>query len=263
MHWAKKKYVPAFLACALCLLAACGGANNNAVSTLFIHKYGTALSEDDWDNRGGNGKVVAVYKDGVTVTENYIDHLLEGKTTSTFPHSSVIAKEENYRQGNLLSETLHFTTGIPKEKREFISKEVCHLTTWFDNGNPKSIEKFLNNSLLEGEYYNLSNEVESRVENGIGVKNNRNTYGEFISKIDFKNGHQVLTTTYYSNNDPKVVTPYQNDKVHGIKKFYAINGVPERFEEWKKRCSTRNDYCFQRRATAQQPTICCWLKKWP
>lgn len=233
MHRVNKKYFPAFLVCALCLLSACGGSKNNTVSTLFIHKYGTALSENDWDSRGGNGQIVTMCKDGVTITENYVDHLLEGKTTYSFPHSSVVDKEKVFRQGHLLSETLHFTTGIPKEKTEFISNKERHLTTWFDNGNPKSIEKFINSALQEGEYYNTSNEIESRVENGAGTKIVRNTYGEFISKIEFNNGQKTLMTTYYSNNDPKVVTPYQNDQVHGIKKYFAINGVPERFEEWK------------------------------
>ena len=90
MHRFNKKYLPAIFASALCLLAACGGSNNNAVSTLFIHKYGTALSENDWDSRGGNGQIVTLCKNGVTITENYADHLLEGKTTYSFPHSSVV-----------------------------------------------------------------------------------------------------------------------------------------------------------------------------
>lgn len=229
-----KKYLPALFGCALCFLAACGGPKSNAVSTLFIHKYGTALSEKDWQERGGNGQVVTICKDGTTTTENYVDNLLEGKTTYTFPHSSVVAKEEQYRQGHLLSETLHFSSGIPKQKLEFVSDTNCLLTTWFDSGNPKSIEKYFKDELLEGEYYNTSNEIESRVENGRGVKIDRNVYGEFLSKIEYENGQRVLMTTYHSNGDPKVITPYQNKQVHGIKKFFAINGVPERFEEWQK-----------------------------
>lgn len=228
-----KRHLLSFFGCSLLLLTSCG-TPSNTVSTVFIHKYGAALNEDDWVARGGNGQIVTTCKDGTTVTENYVDHLLEGKTIYSFPHSSVAAKEEQYRQGHLLSETINFTSGNPRQKMEFISDSVCHMTTWFENGNPRSIEKFIHKKLDEGEYYNTSNEIESKVESRRGTKIHRNTYGEFVSKIQYDNGLKSLETTYHANGDPKEIVPYKNSKVHGIKKFYSINGVPLRFEEWQQ-----------------------------
>ncbi len=228
----QKKYYPAIVAFALCLLTACGNPNNNAISTVFIHKYGAAITEDDWANRGGNGQVVTTYKDGTTITENYVANLLEGKTTFSFPHSSVIAKEENYSRGHLLSETLHFTSGVPKQKTEYISDAEQHVTTWFQNGNPRSFEKIVDSLLQEGEYYTSSNDLESKIRAGVGTKIERNTYGEFLSKIEYKDGEKQLMTTYHSNGDPKAIIPYRSGQVHGVKKLFYINGIPERFEEW-------------------------------
>ncbi len=227
-----KKYFPAFVALTLCLLTACGNPNNNAISTLFIHKYGATLTEDDWTSRGGNGQVVTTCKDGVTITENYIENALEGKTIYSFPHSGVTAKEESYRQGHLLSETLHFNSGVPKQKTEFISDGECHQTTWFENGNPRSFEKIIDGRLEEGDYFTSSNDLETKIRAGVGTKIERNTYGEFKSKIEYNQGTKLQMTTYHPNGDPKIVIPYQNNHVHGIKKLYHINGIPDRFEEW-------------------------------
>lgn len=228
------KTIPALAATALCILTACGNPNNNAISTVFIHKYGATLTEDDWSNRGGNGQVVTHYKDGVNVTENYVENSLEGTTTYSFPYSSVTSKEENYRQGNLLSETLHFTSGVPKQKIEYISDNEYHLTTWFENGNPRSFEKFMDEHLEEGEYYTSSNDLESKIRAGVGTKIERNTYGEFKAKIEYSGGQKALMTTYHPNGDPQTIIPYRNNKVHGVKKLFLINGIPNRFEEWNQ-----------------------------
>ena len=227
-----KKYFPTFIALALCVLTACGNPNNNAISTLFIHKYGTTLTEDDWTSRGGNGQIVTNCKDGTTISENYINNELEGKTSYSFPHSGVTSKEENYRHGHLLSETLHFTSGVPKQKIEYISEGERHLTTWFENGNPRSFEKIIDDRLEEGEYYTSSNDLESKIRAGVGTKIERNTYGEFLSKIEFRDGQKKLMTTYHPNGDPKVIISFLNGKAHGMKKYFHINGIPDRFEEW-------------------------------
>lgn len=228
-----KKTISLLTGCALCLLASCGSPKNNAVSTIFIHKYGAALSENDWVQRGGHGKIITTQKDGVTICQNYVEHQLDGKTTYTFPYSNVVEKEESYRHGHLIAETLCYSSGTPKEKREFISHNELHLTKWYENGTPMCIEKFYNAKLQDGEYYNSNNEIESRVQLGNGVKTERNSFGEFISKIDYNNGSQALVTTFYSNGDPQSITPYQNNKVHGTVKYYLVNGIPDRTENWQ------------------------------
>lgn len=242
MFKVNKIYLPALAF--ICLLTSCGHPNNS-VSTLFIHKYGTELSENDWLSRGGNGQIVQTCKDGTIITQNYIDNHLEGKTTYSFPHSSVTYKEENYRHGHLLSETLHFTTGVPKQKVEYVSDNAYNLTTWYENGNPRSYEKFVSELLLDGEYYTNTNELESSIKAGTGVKIDRNVYGEFLSKIEYKDGEKTLMTTYHTNNDPKEITPFLKGEIHGIKKFFLINGIPDRFEEWNHGVQQGKTIVFQ------------------
>ncbi len=219
---------------ALCTLTACSNPRKNVMSTLFIHKYGAAIEENDWYNRGGNGQIVTDYKNGVTITQNFVNGDLEGKTTYSFPFSSLIEKEELYRQGHRISTTTHFTSGVPKEKIENPSQSKTIITQWFESGQPKSIENFIDGRLDEGEYYSNSNEIESRVKAGEGLKIERNAYGEFVSKTEFKNGEKRLTTTFHSNGDPKTITPYLHGQIHGTKKIFLINGVPDRFETWKE-----------------------------
>jgi len=54
----KKRYLPLLVGCGLSLFSACQNPNKNNVSTVFIHKYGVTLTQDDWHDRGANGQVV-------------------------------------------------------------------------------------------------------------------------------------------------------------------------------------------------------------
>jgi antitoxin component YwqK of YwqJK toxin-antitoxin module len=216
----------------LCVLTACQSPNKNNVSTVFIHKYGVTLTENDWNIRGKNGQIVVTRADGTIVTKNYVEGMLEGATTFTFPHSFVIQKEEFYRQDHLLNEVHHYTSGVPKKKLEFLSPAETQITTWFESGTPQYVEKWKYGKLFEGEYFASDNEVEATVTNGHGVKVRRNAYGEYLSKMEVSNGDIIENTTYHRNGDPHVITPYKDTKVHGTRKQYLVNGIPDCFETW-------------------------------
>lgn len=223
----------AALSCATLFFSSCQNPHQKSVSTVYVHKYGVTLTENDWKQRGSNGQIVVTHADGTTTTQNYVEGLLEGKTTHTFPHSFVTQKEENYRQGKLTSEILHYTSGVPKKKVEFLTTDETLTTQWFESGAPQHVEKWVNNKLIEGQYFGSNNEVEAQVTNGYGTKVRRNPYGEYLSKMNVEKGDIILNTTYHRTGDPHVQTPYQNNKIHGIRKQYLVNGVPERFESWK------------------------------
>ena len=53
-------------------------------------------------------------------------------------------------------------------------------------------------------------------------------------RMDVQSGDIIANTTYHRNGDPHVVTPYQDNKIHGLRKQFLVNGIPDRFEEWKE-----------------------------
>ncbi len=230
----KKRYLPLLVGCGLCLFSACQNPNKNNVSTVFIHKYGVTLTEDDWNARGANGQVVVTRSDGAIITQNYVEGKLEGKTSHSFPHSFVTQKEEHYRAGHLLSEVMHYTSGVPKKKVEFISDGQTQITRWFENGTPQNIETWRDGKLIAGEYFANDNEIEAKVLEGSGVKVRRNPYGEYLSKMEVSDGDIVSNTSYHRNGDPHVITPYKDNKIHGMRKQYLVNGIPDTFETWKE-----------------------------
>lgn len=220
-----------------CLLAlgftSCSNANTTMVSTVFMHKYGVPLNEMDWHERGGDGQVVMTRKDGCVITQNYEGGVLQGKTTFTFPHSQIVDKEHFYQAGHLTSETLHFTSGVSKEKIDYIHDTETHYVRWFESGNPMNKEVWQNGKLMNGEYYATNNDLEAKVESGYGQKVQRNAFGEFVCKMEISSGELTSSINYYPNGHPKMVTPYKNNKVHGTRKKYLINGAPNVFENFK------------------------------
>lgn len=229
-----KRFLPIAASCSLIFFSACQNPHQSNVSTVYIHKYGVTLTHDDWVKRGSNGQVVITHADGTTTTQNYVEGDLEGKTIHTFPHSFVTQKEELYRQGNLISEVFHYTSGVPQKKIEYLTANESQVTHWYENATPQYVEKWAAGKLIEGQYFSPDNQVEAQVTNGNGSKIRRNAYGEYLSKMQIEKGDIILNTTYHRNSDPKVITPYKDNKIHGIKKHYLVNGIPERFETWKQ-----------------------------
>lgn len=208
---------------------------SNAAPTVkkdYIHKYGVPLSSNDWEKRGGDGQIIATREDGVVVTQSFRGGLLHGETTYTFPHSSVIAKTERFYNGVMEEETWSYTSGMPARKDLSHSNGYLSRTTWYENGTPKSQEKFLGNSLVSGDYYDKENNLESQVANGNGMRKRWDAYGQLISTEEIQNGLLVSATEYHPSGTPKSITPYQNNLVHGTKRTFLPGGEPNTVEEW-------------------------------
>lgn len=219
---------------------------NDIIRTRYVHKYGITVDKQDWNSRGQDGQIITTRNDGVIITETYEKGQKHGLTTYTFPHSFTIDTEENYSNGNLLYITKHFSSGVPSEKTEFQEDGFQLKTTWYHDGNPKSIELVQNEKIINAQYFNPNNELESKVENGKGYRINRNAYGEMICKETISDGIVSLATTFHSNGDPKIITPYnEQGHVHGIRKSYLTGGVPQLFEEWKEGIQEGTTVIFQ------------------
>lgn len=206
--------------------------HDNVIDQTYIHKYGVTIPQDDWIDRGEEGKVVSTLKDGAVVTKNYSEGELEGETTYTFPHSEAIQIIETYAQGRLVKERENLPSGAPKKQIEYQSPDIKTVTAWYETGTPHYRELYKKGRLIEADYYNSNNQVESRIDHGEGKRVNRNEFEQLISTDDFKNGQLSLKTTYYANGATKEIISYQNGQVHGLKKIYLPDGEPRAIEEW-------------------------------
>lgn len=201
----------------------------------YIHQYGVALEKTDWEARGKNGTIVSTRKDGVTVSQHYKAAVLDGQVTYTFPHSNLLAKTEEYKNGKLLLSRTHFTSGIPKWEEKFEADDVSIITIWYEDGSPQSIEKYTGNYLNSGKYFTFSNDLESSVVSGKGTRIKRDPYGGIISEDEINGGQLTLRTTFHQNGDPKSISiaTFVNGIAEGTRKTFWIGGLPNTVEEWR------------------------------
>lgn len=229
------KHIPLFASLLFLLLSSsCGSKlSQGVVKESYIHKYGVAMSKKDWEARGSHGKVVTTMKTGATLSKSYKGGVLHGKSTTTFPHSTIVEKTEIYEEGELFSITRHFQSGTPMWEEAFPSQHERRLTNWYEDGTPQSIENYKQTSLDKGEYFSYSNELESRIDTGEGLRVRRDRFGNLLSKDLVKHGQMLLRTTYYPNGDPESITPYVDGLAHGQRKTFHMGGEPKALEEWK------------------------------
>jgi len=207
--------------------------NNNVVKETYIHKYGMPVPANDWSERGQHGQVVTTLKNGVVITKTFEAGMLDGPTTFTFPHSSAIEKTQIFVKGNLIKEVTHYRSGPPREEVQHIGRNAKSITSWYENGTPKSHEEFDNeDQLVKGEYYNSAHTLEAQVDNKNGIRIIRNQYGLVQYKDTIENGDMVVRTTFHHNGYPKEITPYKDHIVEGVRQTFLPDGEPSTIELW-------------------------------
>lgn len=197
-----------------------------------VHRYGVALEPEDWSSRGQHGQVVSMRKDGVAVTRNYDAGVLHGECCYTFPNRDVIQKKEYYEQGVLKRENTHYSTGFPQKQITYESPDFHAMTTWYENGAPHCHEYLNNGNLMRGEYYSVDQQLESRIDEGNGLRTIRDGQGQLQSVDTIKNGKMTLRTTYHPNGMPATMTPYVNGSIEGERRTYLAGGEPATIEAW-------------------------------
>lgn len=203
------------------------------VKETYVHKYGAEVPASDWNARGRNGQIVSTMKDGVIISRTYANGMLDGPTTYTFPHSSSIEKVDTYVQGNLTKEVSHYRSGPPMQEIEHSADRSTSITTWYENGTPKSVEEYdPKGYLISGEYHNTNHQVEAQVEQRNGIRIIRNQYGLAIAKDTIQDGALTVRTTFHHNGNPREIIPYENGIVTGIRKTYLPDGEPNTIEMW-------------------------------
>ena len=219
------------------MLSSCEEGNKNpknVISQRYIHKYGYDVSKEEWSTQQYPGQVLTHMRDGKTITESYEDGLLHGAKTETYPHSQTVHKLENYERGHLAKRVTYSVRGVPEKEELFKSTSHVFVTNWYPSGSPKAKEEYKDNVLVNGWYYNVANETDSRIDNGTGEKTVRNQTGDMLSREVFNNYQVTYAETYYPNNTPSSMTSFENGKIHGEKKHFSMSGDPISVEQFAK-----------------------------
>lgn len=230
-----KKYTLPLLPIALTLiLSSCGSDNNNGqvISKRYVHKYGYAVSQNEWEKNQYPGQIITTLRDGITITAAYENGVLHGPCTHTHPHSQTVQYYYLYNQGNLVKELTYDTIGMPISEKVQISPQRYTITQWYNDGTPLSVESFTGDELIEGEYFTTTNEVASRVERGTGVRIYHDRLGNLLSKDKIQNGYLAKRDTFYPNGMPQSTAIYVAGQLHGEKTTYSESGDPLLVEEY-------------------------------
>ncbi len=225
-----------YLLLSLALLATTGCRNHyqgDVVKETYEHKYGVPVSASDWEKQGKDGKVVQLLKDGVTVTRSIVKGVPQGITTWTFANTSTIHREEEYDLGNLIVKRENYMSGMPQKEASYDSNGVItKRLRWYEDGTPAAVENYTGGLLVTGEYRTPLNLIESRVQDGAGMRVMRNGEGELIAKDTITDGELVERITYYPNGDPSSISPYSDGEINGDRLTYFRGGLPKTVEHW-------------------------------
>ena len=218
----------------LLLLCGCKDDNkdDNVISERYIHKYGYAVSKQDWEEKNYPGQIITDLSNGVTITATFENGLKHGPTTYTFPHSQAIEHYFLYNQGNRVKEISYDSAGIPVKEWVQLSPTRYSITRWYSQGSPMAVEEFVGQELLEGQYLTIVNDLESRVEKGVGEAIRRDCNGVLLARELFEEGYAVKKEAFYPNGAPESIAYYYLNSLHGEKRTFAQNGEPLAIEEW-------------------------------
>lgn len=215
------------------IMSSCGkDPNAQVISKQYIHKYGYAVSESEWNANQYPGQVITSMRDGVTVKATYENGVLHGPTTYSHPHSQTVQHYYLYHFGEQKKEVSYDSLGMPIQEKVQLSPTRFCLTKWYGDGSPLSIEDFTGVELLDGQYFTLNNEPESRVERGVGVRILRDQNGTLLSKDQIDSGYMTKREAYFPSGKLESISHYAFNKKNGERKAFTDSGFILAVEEW-------------------------------
>jgi antitoxin component YwqK of YwqJK toxin-antitoxin module len=216
------------------LFTACGKnkQGDDVVSQRYMHKYGYAVSKEEFEGRQYPGQVITLLKNGVTITATYENGVLHGACTHTFPHSQTVESYYVYNQGNLVKEVLYDITGMPVREEIQLSPTRYATTLWYASGTPLCTEEYANQELLEGQYFTPENDLEAQVVKGKGERVRRDTQGVLLYRDTIDEGYITKRETFFPNGTPESIAYYHHGKLHGEKKTFTATGEPLAVKEY-------------------------------
>jgi len=207
--------------------------NEEVISKRYVHRYGYDVSPKEWESQELPGSVITTQRDGATIVQTYEAGILHGETTESYAHSQTIKVRKLFDKGILSKQTFYDVRGVPEREEVFASPIIRKVTSWYTSGTPRSIEEFSRQELSRGEYFNPSNEVESTIETGTGVRTLRNRDGNLIGKEIFERSKVIKCETFHPNGTPLEMTTYSDGLLNGEKAKFGPNGAPIYHENWK------------------------------
>lgn len=205
----------------------------DVVSQRYIHKYGYDVSKDEWNSNHYPGQIVTTLKNGITIVSAYEDGVLHGPTSCSYPYSQTLETLQIYEKGHLVKKTSFDIKGVPQKEELFLSPGHVKAKLWYSTGTPMCVEERLDDVLLEGEYYTLQNELESKVENRAGIKTLRSQDGSLLAKETISQGGVAARETFHINNTPHTIVSFRNGLLHGEKRMFGITGEPILVENYE------------------------------
>jgi antitoxin component YwqK of YwqJK toxin-antitoxin module len=217
----------------------------DVVSNTYVHRYGVPLDPREWTERGQDGSVVSMRKDGVIVSRSYEAGILHGACTYSFPYREVVKKKEIYEHGVITEEWQYYPNGLPFKQCIFESPQQYSITVWYESGVPHAHEIYEEGKLTVAEYYTPSHQEESRIDGGNGLRYCRSGKGELESVDTIQEGEMIMRTTYHLSGIPSSTTPYVNGVIQGKKCTYTEDGLPATIEEWERNVQHGNTLVFE------------------
>ncbi|MBS3905354.1 MAG: toxin-antitoxin system YwqK family antitoxin [Simkania sp.] len=230
-----KYKVPVLLGVALAICSGCHEKkeSDSVVSKRYIHKYGYAVSQEEWEAHNYPGQVITTMRDGITVTTTYEHGILHGPCTYSYPHSQTIETYMLYKNGDLIKEIRYDRNGLPTREEVRLSPTRYTLTMWYSSGTPLSIEEFTGKELVEGQYFSVNNETEARIDKGTGLRVRRDQNGLLLSRDVIQKGYMTQRESFYPNGSPESIAHYSMNKLQGERRSFSDKGEPLLIEEWK------------------------------
>lgn len=229
-----RRIVTPLLGCLTLFLASCHKTQqeNNVVSQRYVHKYGYAVSKDEFEERRYPGQVITALKTGVTITSTYENGVLHGPSTHTFPNSQTVESYFLYNEGNLVKQIHYDIHGMPLREEIKLSPTRFATTKWYSDGTPMATEEYAGSELVEGQYFTRQNDIEARVLKGKGQRVIRDIQGILQAKEEVDQGNIVKRETFYATGSPESIAFYVAGALHGEKKSFAENGEPLATKEY-------------------------------
>ncbi len=205
---------------------------SDVVSQKYIHKYGYAVSQDEFEANHYPGQVITMLKNGVTITATYENGVLHGPCTHTFPNSQTIESYYLYNDGKLVKQLLYDIAGMPVREEVQLSPSRYSTTLWYKSGSPLCIEEFANQELLEGQYFTSNNDLESQVVKGKGIRVRRDPDGVLLYRDMVEEGLVTQRETLYPSGTPETIAYYQKGQLYGEKRSFTAQGEPLAIQEY-------------------------------
>lgn len=224
----------AFIAAIALMSCACqkNKKDDEVISQRYVHKYGYAVSQEEWQEKNYPGQVITSLKNGVTITATYESSELNGPCSFTYPHSNIVEKYILYNQNIPVKEISYDISGMPTQEVVQLTQNRHCITTWYSDGVPKSIEEHTKDELIDGQYFTINHELEASVTKGKGSRIIRDLSGTLTCKDEIEEGLLSRRESFYANGSPESIATYSKGKLDGIRRTYAPKGEPLAVEEW-------------------------------